>query len=71
MDARGGGGSSHRDVSFEHPEQVLKLKLRDRIVSPVCLVGGRFSYLQIKIMSWMLMGAVSLETVVLSNQDNC
>ena len=27
---------------------MLKLKLMDGIVSPVCLVGGRFSFLQIK-----------------------
>ena len=33
---RGGGG--------EHPKQVLKLKLMDGIISPVCLIGGWFSY---------------------------
>ena len=50
MDARGGGGGrgAHRDGSFEHPKQVLKLKLKDGIVSPVYLVGVRFSYLQMK-----------------------
>ena len=37
-------GSPHRDGSFEHQKQVLKLKLMDGIVSPVCLVGGRLSY---------------------------
>ena len=62
-------GSPHRDGSFEHPKQVLKLKLMDRIVSPVYLVGGRFSYLQIRKMSWMLTGVVSLETVLLNIQD--
>ena len=44
----GGGGGAHRDGSFEHPKQVLKLKLKDGIVSPVYLVGVRFSYLQMK-----------------------
>ena len=29
---------------FEHPKQVLTLKLMDGIVSPVCLIGKRFSY---------------------------
>ena len=29
---------------FEHPKQVLTLKLMDSIVSPVCLIGKRFSY---------------------------
>ena len=42
------GGSPHRDGSFDHPKQVLKLKLMDGIVSPAGLVGGRFSYLQMK-----------------------
>ena len=40
----GGGGSNHPDGSFEYPKQVLKLKLVDGIVFPVCLIGGQFSY---------------------------
>ena len=60
------GGLPHRDGSFEHPKQVIKLKLMDGIVSPICLVGGRFT--NEKKMAWMLKGAVSLETVVLSIQ---
>ena len=41
-------GSPHWDGSFENQKQVLKWKLMDGIVSPVCLIGSRFSYLRMK-----------------------
>ena len=49
---------------------MIALKLMDGIVSPVCQIKVVFLFTNGK-MSWMLTGAVSLETVLLGTQDKC
>ena len=47
---------------------MIALKLMDGIVSPVCQIESGFLIYKWK-MSWMLIGVVSLETVLLGTQD--
>ena len=55
-------------VIFKIKVTALVLKLMDWINSPVCQIEGVFLFTNGK-MSWMLTGAVSLETVLLGTQE--